>query len=67
MPSPVVASGHSLCEVPVSAHQFSRPLSSNDTSDDISIRSRSRKSRKSSAIGENYESENEEGRRDDIG
>ena len=49
MPSPVVASGHSLCEVPVSAHQFSRPLSSRETSEEISIRSRSRKSRKSSA------------------
>ena len=48
MPSPVVASGHSLCEVPVSAHQLSRPLSSRETSEEISIRSRSRKSRKSS-------------------
>ena len=50
MPSPVVASGHSRCEVPVSAHQFSRPHSSSDTSDEISIRSLSRKSRKSSVM-----------------
>ena len=34
---------------PSAAHQLRRPLSSSDTSEEISIRSRSRKSRKSRA------------------
>ncbi len=42
LPSPVVASGHSRWQVPVSAHQLRRPLDSRETSEDSSIRSRSR-------------------------
>jgi len=49
-PSPVVARGQSLWHVPVSAHQFSRPLCSRDINEDNSIRSFSRKRRKSSKL-----------------
>ena len=44
-PSPVVARGQRRWQVPVSAHQFRRPLPSSETREDSSIRSRSRKLR----------------------
>lgn len=47
-PSPVVASGQSRWHAPESAHQLRRPDCSSDIKLDISIRSFSRKPRKSS-------------------
>jgi hypothetical protein len=47
-PSPVVANGHSRWHTPESAHQLRRPDCSKDIKLDISIRSFSRKPRKSS-------------------
>jgi hypothetical protein len=47
-PSPVVANGHSRWHAPESAHQLRRPDCSKDIKLDISIRSFSRKPRKSS-------------------
>lgn len=52
-PSPVVASGQSRWHAPESAHQLRRPDCSSDTKLDISIRSFSRKPRKSSDKIEN--------------
>jgi hypothetical protein len=44
----VVANGHSLWQIPASAHQFSRPDCSREIREESSIRSFSRNRRKSS-------------------